>query len=150
MKKALFICTANICRSPATEAIFNALAGDRGLDVRATSAGVAALEGRSMAPATVAALEEVGIYPGEHRAAQVSRDMVEEADLVLTMNVRHVEKTHALLGELPDYVHVLPEYATNVPGSSIPDPYGYTIPAHRATVRQLIECVELVLGRLET
>lgn len=149
MKKVLFICTANICRSPAAAAIFNALAGDRGMDARSESAGVAAREGRRIASETASALEEIGIYAGEHRAAQVSRSMVEDADLVLTMNGRHVERARALLGDLPEYVRVLPEHATGMPGSSIPDPYGYTMPAHRATVRQLLEYVEIMLDRLE-
>jgi protein-tyrosine phosphatase len=149
MKKILFICTANICRSPAAEAIFNALAGDREMNARAKSAGVAALEGREIAPETAAALEEIGVYAGEHRASQVSREIIEGADLVLTMNGRQVEKARSLMGNLPEYVHVLPEYATGVPGSSIPDPYGYTMPAHRATVRQLLEYVEIILDRLE-
>lgn len=44
MKKVLFVCTANVCRSPMAAAIFNALAEDRDLPFRAESTGVAALE----------------------------------------------------------------------------------------------------------
>jgi protein-tyrosine-phosphatase len=35
----LFVCTANICRSPMAVGIFDALAGERGLPLRAESAG---------------------------------------------------------------------------------------------------------------
>src|SRR4051794_7654713 len=38
VRKALFVCTANICRGPMAEAIFNALAEDRGLAYCAESA----------------------------------------------------------------------------------------------------------------
>ena len=68
MKKVLFVCTANICRSPMAAALFNAPAEDRSLPFRAESAGTAALEGTPMAENTLAALEEVGNYPGPHRA----------------------------------------------------------------------------------
>ncbi len=61
-KKVLFVCRANICRSPMAEAIFNAVAEDRGLAYRAASAGVAALVDEDMAPNARAALEELGIY----------------------------------------------------------------------------------------
>jgi protein-tyrosine phosphatase len=64
LKKVLFVCTANICRSPMAEAIFNALAEDRGLEFRAESAGVAALRDEPMAPNASAALEEIGVYAG--------------------------------------------------------------------------------------
>lgn len=64
MKTGLFGCPANICRRPTAEAIFTALAEDGDLPFRAESAGTAALEGRTMAPNAVAALEEAGIYPG--------------------------------------------------------------------------------------
>ena len=68
MKKVLFVCTANVCRSPMAHAIFNALAEDEGPPFRADTAGPAAREGEPMAPNAAAALEEVGTYPGLHRA----------------------------------------------------------------------------------
>src|SRR5919107_6136253 len=86
----LFICTANVCRSPMAEEIFNALAEERGLAWRAESAGVAALEGEDITPNARAALDEVGIYANEHRARQVGEAMLGRADLVLAMSPRHV------------------------------------------------------------
>ena len=73
IKNILFVCTANVCRSPMAEAIFNALAEERELPWRAASAGVAALEGEDITPNACAALEEVGIYPKEHRARILSQ-----------------------------------------------------------------------------
>jgi protein-tyrosine-phosphatase len=91
-RNLLFICTANVCRSPMAEAIFNALAEEKGLGWQATSAGVAALEGEDITPNARAALEEVGIYPAGHSARQVSEGMIEEADLVLVMSPRHIRR----------------------------------------------------------
>ena len=68
MKKALFVCTANTCRSQMVPAIFDTLAEDEGLPFRAESAATEAPEGTAMAENTVAALEEAGIYPGPHYA----------------------------------------------------------------------------------
>ena len=67
-RQILFVCTANVCRSPMAEAIFNALAEERGLAWRAESAGVAALVDEDITPNARAALDEVGIYANEHRA----------------------------------------------------------------------------------
>ena len=129
--RVLFVCRANVCRSPMAEAILDARAQDGRLPLRAASAGVAALTGEEMAPNSRAALEEVGIYSGGHRARQVA---------VLLQR----------FGALPDRVYALPEYALGAPPEEgIPDPYGHTMTAFRASVRQLLECVDGLIGRIE-
>jgi protein-tyrosine-phosphatase len=104
-----------------------------------------------MAPKALVALEEVGIYPPGHSARQVSGPMLEEANLVLAMSPRHVAALNERFGNLSDNkLHTLPEYAISVPcAEGIPDPYGHTITAYRASVRQLLECVEGVIERLK-
>jgi protein-tyrosine phosphatase len=148
VKKVLFVCTANICRSPMAEAIFNALAEDRDLPFRAESAGTAALEGRAMAPNAVAALEEAGIYPGPHEARRVSEAMLEGSELVLTMTPKHTATVRRLGKDPAGGVHTLPGYASGDVDEGIPDPYGLTMAAYRSTLRQLYEHVERVVGRL--
>lgn len=148
MKKILFVCTANICRSPMAQAIFNALAEDEDVPFRAESAGIAALEGRPIAPNALAALEEAGIYPGAHRARQVSEGIVDGAELVLAMTPQHAATLHGMEGTAGVGVHVLPEYTMSVRGEGIADPYGLTMSAYRSTLRQLYEHVERVVYRL--
>jgi len=150
MKKILFVCTANICRSPMAQAIFDALAEDEGLPFRAESAGTAALEGTPIAPNAVAVLKEVGICPASHSARRVREAMVEEADLVLAMTPKQAATLQRLGTNTAGGIHALPEYAMSVRGEGIPDPYGLTIAAYRSTLRQLYEHVECVVTRLES
>jgi protein-tyrosine-phosphatase len=131
------------------QGIFNALAEDGGLPFQAESAGTAALEGRPMAENSLAALEEVGIYPEAHRARRVSEAMIGEAELVLAMTPQHAATLWRLGGDPPRGIHALPEYATGAAGEGVPDPYGLTMTAYRSTLRQLYEYVERVVGRLE-
>jgi len=83
VKKVLFVCTANTCRSPMAQAIFDTLAEDEGRPFRAESAGTEALEGTTIAEKAVAALEEGGggDRPGAPHRTVVNAAMVEVAEL---------------------------------------------------------------------
>ncbi len=146
MDKVLFVCTANICRSPMAEAIFNALMENEGLTTHVRSAGTSALTGRGLAPNASAALEEIGVYANDHRARQVSEALLEDADLILTMSSRHVEELGQIYGNLSGRAYTLPEYTGGVGG--IPDPYGHTMFAYRACARQLLDNLDLLVKRL--
>jgi protein-tyrosine phosphatase len=133
------------------EAIFNVLAEERGLAIRAESAGVRALVDEPLTPKARTALEEIGVYAGVRRARQVNRAMVEEANLTLAMSARHVAHLRGVFSDPPPRaVHVLPQYASgSLDQQGIPDPYGGTMTAFRATVRQIFGCVDLLASRLE-
>ena len=130
------------------EAMFNALAEDRGLSFRAESAGVAALEDEPMASNARAALEEMGVYPGDHSARQVSANMIGDADLVLAMGPRHVATLRETFGD-SSMLHTLPEYANGASSEEgIPDPYGSPMVAYRASARQIFGYVNRLVNRL--
>ncbi len=149
-KKVLFVCRANVCRSPMAEVIFNALAADTGMPYEATSAGVAALVDEPMAPNAVGVLEEAGVRAGGHRARQVDEAMLEGADLVLAMTPRQVTKLQGLLAAPASNIHTLPGFARGAPDrEGISDPYGHSIAVYRASVRQIFEHVDLLVTRLK-
>lgn len=104
-----------------------------------------------MAPNARAAMEEIGVPPGAHRARQIDKAMLEEADLVLAMSPQHVAKVLGLYGEFAHKVHTLPEYAHDVTGGGreITDPYGHTMAAYRACGRQLFDCLSQLVTSLK-
>jgi len=147
--KVLFVCTANVCRSPMAEAIFNALASDAGMPYGARSAGTAALVDEPMAPHAKEVLGEVGVYPGEHRARQVDAAMMQGADLVLTMTPQQAAALRHVSAVDPGKIQTLLGYAYAAPETErISDPYGQPISAYRAAVRRIIEGVDRVVSRL--
>lgn len=150
MTRILFVCTANVCRSPMAEAMFNVLAEDKGLSSRAESAGTAALVGSPMASNALVVLDEVGIYPEAHRARQVNRKLVADFELVLTMSRRQAAELRQLYETSPSYIRTLPTYASDNPHEgNVSDPYGHPIATYRGCVRQLYTYVERLLDRLE-
>lgn len=96
MQSVLFVCTANICRSPFAER----LAGWLLPDLAVASAGVTALEGRPMDPPMAGELLRRGVSPRTDGGRQVEA-MDLDADLVLVMSHRH---RRPLIEERPDAV----------------------------------------------
>ncbi len=81
----LFVCTANICRSAYAGIIARGI-GMRG--VKFASAGTHALVGEGIDPPMAAHVQDCGDV-ASHIARELTRELVEEADLVLTMGVGH-------------------------------------------------------------
>lgn len=85
--KVLFVCTANICRSPFMELTARRLAGS-GAALRFSSAGTHGWDAKPMDATMVEVLAE-GVEAGGFRSRAVSRELLEEADLVLTAEAAH-------------------------------------------------------------
>ena len=132
------------------EAILNTLAQDADLGIRVESAGVAALEGAEMDPKARAVLEEMGVYPGYHRARQVTRGLLDGADLVLTMSRRQSEQLLENVGTTSGKIQTLLDYSNASGGGrgGIVDPHGRSLQAYRATSRELFGYIDSLAHHL--
>lgn len=83
----LFVCTGNICRSPAAELLFRPRVA--ALPVTVGSAGTSGLSGHDVDRPTAFALRELGIDPSPHAARRLTTDMVAAASLILTATTAH-------------------------------------------------------------
>lgn len=82
----LFVCTGNICRSPAAERL---LARAGGAELTVGSAGTSALVGQPIAPPMAELIVAAGAEVAGFQARQVSSPMLRQAGLVLTMTREH-------------------------------------------------------------
>lgn len=82
-KTVLYVCVHNAGRSQMAEAFTNHLAGERGLAVRALSAGTVA--GEQINSVALAVMHEVGISIEAQRPKQLTQAMADSADRIITM-----------------------------------------------------------------
>lgn len=86
--KILTVCTGNICRSPLAEGLLRKVL--RGLPIEVSSAGTGALVGHSMPDPQLQIAADLGVDDAaQHRARQITVEMLEEADLVLALAREH-------------------------------------------------------------
>lgn len=95
----MFVCTANICRSPMAERLTRARLVGTGITV--ASAGVAAEDGRPMSPDVKGALTDAGLDTAAFASRRLDADQVERASVVLV-----AERAHrpAVVAQVPSAV----------------------------------------------
>ncbi len=113
--KVLFVCTANICRSPAMELIARDLAGSA--DVVFSSAGTHARTGHPM-NSEMAATLPAGAADG-FRSRHLTAAVLTDADLVLT--AEQVHRRHILddFPQLHRQVFTLGQFAASLPDADL-------------------------------
>ena len=95
MKKILFVCTGNVCRSPMAEGLLRHMLRGRN-DIQVTSAGLGALEGVGATGAAIEVMAELGIDISSHVSQSLGSELVRQADFILTMTRQHYDAIQAL------------------------------------------------------
>lgn len=140
MNSILFICSANICRSPMAEGLMKVHTRQETVPWRVESAGVWALEGYPAADNTLRVLHKRGIDLSAHQARQVTAEMGAQFNLILTMEQGHKEALRAAMPHLAGRVFL----ASEMLGKSyaIVDPIGSGIAEFEDTARELEQIFE--------
>ena len=121
----LFVCTANMCRSPMAEYLLREeLPKESAWTVR--SAGTDAADGMPATDQAVSAMEEIGVDMGRHRSRRLTRETADEADVIVVMTAAHAERIE---WRFPDVAHKVCRLKSFVPNAAsedtdIPDPIG--------------------------
>lgn len=128
MKTVLFVCVHNAARSQMAEAFFNEMADGRYVGISAGSQPAERVN-----PVAVEAMRELGIDISGTRPKRLTADMIERADLVVTMGC----------GE-----NVCPIVPKEVIEWDLEDPSGRPIEEVRETRDRIKELVSELIGTI--
>lgn len=122
MKKVLFVCLGNICRSPLGEAIFNSKV--KGLNMEADSAGTAAYHvGEKPDYRSIEVARQHGV-PINHRARKFISQDFDQFDFILAMDRNNYNDMKELARGTTDHLFLLREFDPESDGKlDVPDPY---------------------------
>ncbi len=138
MPAILFVCTGNTCRSPMAEVLFRDQLRQRGLPVASwcvESAGTWAPDGSPAARYGREVMAQRGLDLSRHRARTVTREMLQQFNLILVMEINHKE---ALCAEFPDLckkIFLLSEMVARK--MSVDDPIAGNVTDYQATAQEI-------------
>ncbi len=131
----LFVCSANICRSPMAEWLLRHLVRAEADHWDIASAGVWALPGNPAAENTVAVLRRRGIEIQGHISKEITREMMNTYQLILTMERGQKEALQLAFPEHAQKVFLLSEMVSS--SYEIVDPIGKSPEEYEATAEEI-------------
>jgi protein-tyrosine-phosphatase len=150
LKKLLFVCSGNTCRSPLAEGIAKKIFPEELLkEVEITSAGSSALDGL---PASSPAIQVAGKHSVDltkHKATLLNKAVVAEADLIITMAATHRDTVGVIVPSALEYTFVLTELCDDESGD-VPDPIGLGIREYEKTYRIVEKCLKQFVKKLDS
>jgi protein-tyrosine-phosphatase len=149
--KILFVCTANVCRSPMAEHLFAREIDKVNLPIKveSCSAGLSAMDGDKASQNSLDACQEIGLDISSHKSSGISRADLQEASVIFCMTESH----RALINmyfDLPEGypIFLMREFVEN--GSrELPDPYGQDIEVYRECRDRMLEAIPSLINWVE-
>ena len=131
------------------EAIARRLIAERALrDIEVSSAGTSAWPDAPASDGSLLVAMEHGIDLNEHRARQLSPEIVADSEIILAMGPHHLERAEALGGAGRTWL--LTGFVDAAHARPVSDPFGGDLDVYRATFDELEREISSLLDRIAT
>lgn len=141
VRSVLFVCLGNLCRSP-----FAAVATARRLPgVTVESAGFLSHDGRPSPAHVVQVARTLGVDVSASRARRVTAEQIDAADLIVCMDVTHLERMAREFPHAMSKTTLLGLFNADGP-TEMKDPYDLSPPATLAVFEDMLRSIDALVG----
>jgi protein-tyrosine-phosphatase len=146
MRKLLFVCSGNICRSPMAQVIATDRLARAGRPGIVLSAGTLGIHGQPASGHAITAIAELGLSLGHHRSQGVSALLVRNATDVFVMAPNHAAHVERLDPSVAPRLRPMWRYTGDPDATEIADPIGFDLPEYRACRDLLVTAIDVWLA----
>jgi predicted ATP-grasp superfamily ATP-dependent carboligase/protein-tyrosine-phosphatase len=140
-RSVLFVCLGNVNRSAFAAAALSARLGRVSAPV-VWSAGLLPEGGRSTGPVSLATARGLGVDLTAHRSTPLTRQLLEEADVVLAMEAAHLPALRRLLPSVLARTYPLSAFQPDERLTDIADPEGSDAATFTRTYETILRCLD--------
>ncbi|MDR0891695.1 MAG: low molecular weight phosphotyrosine protein phosphatase [Mediterranea sp.] len=127
MKKILFVCLGNICRSPMAEGVMRRLVKEAGREqeFRIDSAGILSYHQGELPDSRMRAHAARRGYQLTHRSRPVRTEDFYDFDLLIGMDDRNIDDLRDRAPSPEEWTKIrrMTDYCARIPATHVPDPY---------------------------
>ena len=147
MRSVLFVCKANICRSPLAAVYFQSLVEKNGVPLTVKSAGLETNPGMPADSNTKIIAGQQQLSLDVHTTTQLHRDLVNQSDLIIVMEILQKDRIHRLYPQAKGKVVLLGSLDSRGP-LEIADPSGRSLEEFQICFKHIKRCCNALTEHL--
>jgi protein-tyrosine-phosphatase len=151
MKKIMFVCTGNICRSPMAKEYMQKKVKELGLlnEFYINSCGTSAVTGEKATKNANEAMVDYDVDLSLFEAKNVLDTDIKDYDLIFCLTKKHKQLILNMYKNLEGKVYTLKEYADDsISYIDIDDPWGLSLEVYKQCAKEIVENIDKIINKI--